>query len=179
MKVNIAGIFGGILALISLVLPWWTMTVSTLISGSSYTMSIDLYTFQVTTLGTSMILPLEFWFGWLALVLALVGGLIGIVVGFNVNKSKLQAVGGILVLVAIIIFAIMWQLAVSTVMAEYGLPMTIGLFAFGSYAGASYAAYLSFGFWIALVAAILMLVASRKKPAVAVAVPPPPPPPSV
>ncbi len=176
LKINIVGIIGGILALVSLVLPWWTLTVSIL--GSSLgTLSINVYTFQITALGETEIFPLSFWFGWLALALALVGGLIGIIVSFKINKSKLLAVGGIFAILSLVFFAVGWQLALSTMLGQMGLPVTgIGLFASASFAGGSYAAYLSFGFWIALVAAILMLAASRKTPKVAVAVPPPPPP---
>jgi hypothetical protein len=89
--------------------------------------------------------------------------------------------GGILALVSIIIFAVGLQVDF------LGIPSTEGSPTFALFGGStvsesgydiSYFAYLSFGFWIALVAAIVMFVASKKKPAAVVAAPPPPPPPS-
>jgi len=105
---------------------------------------------------------------WLALVLVLFSGLLGIVGSLKLDSKGLLG-GGILALLSVIIFAVGLQIQLST--AE----MTLGLFS----SGEGYLTYLSFGFWIALVAAIVMFVASRKKPAEAAAFPPPPPPPAV
>jgi len=165
LKPNIIGIVGGVLAFVSLALPWWTITAS----AWGMTFSADMYLYQVSDLPSSLGIPVEpGWFMWLALVLVLFSGLLGIVGSLKLDSKGLLG-GGILALLSVIIFAVGLQIQLST--AE----MTLGLFS----SGEGYLTYLSFGFWIALVAAIVMFVASRKKPAEAAAFPPPPPPPAV
>lgn len=177
LKPNIIGIVGGILAFVSLALPWWTMSVSSL--GISVDVSVYPYMASVAGFGSAAI---SLWYGWLALVLVLIGGLLGIVGSVTPGKAKMLSVGGALALVSIIIFAVGLQLELLQGLLGTG-SANVYLFGSGSIASGGvevgYFAYLSFGFWIALVAAILMFVASRKKPAAAVtAFPPPPPPPT-
>jgi len=168
LKPNIIGIVGGILAFVSLVLPWWTLSAA--ISGYG-SFSFDVYPYMASVAGWG-VEAMNLWFGWVALALIIVGGLLGIVGGILPNKAKLLSYGGALALVSIIIFAVGLQLDLlqGTLGEGYG---NMYLFYFGS----DYSAYLSFGFWIALAAAIVMFVASRKKPAQIAGYPPPPPPP--
>jgi putative Mn2+ efflux pump MntP len=176
LKPNIIGIVGGILAFVSLALPWWTMSVSSL----GISMDVSVYPYMAGMSGIGLSTEISLWYGWVALALIIVGGLLGIVGSLKPDKAKMLSVGGALALVSIIIFAVGLQLDF------LNIPSTEGAPAFALFGGntisvsgydISYFAYLSFGFWIALVAAIVMFIASRKKPAAAVAAPPPPPPP--
>jgi hypothetical protein len=177
LKPNIIGIVGGILAFISLALPWWTMSVSSF--GISVGVSVYPYMAGASEIGLST--GISLWYGWVALTLIIVGGLLGIVGSVKPDKRKLLLVGGVLALVSIIIFAVGLQLDFLSIPSTEVSP-ALALFGGSSISVSgydiSYFAYLSFGFWIALVAAIVMFVASRKKPAEAAVAPPPPPPPA-
>jgi len=169
LKTNITGIVGGVLAFVSLALPWWTMS----ISGGGVSVDVSVYPYMASMSGFGMA-ALDLWYGWVALALIILGGLLGIVGSVKPSIRKLLAVGGALALVSIIIFAVGLQVT----LLEGLLGMNVYLFSSGTIDSANYFAYLSFGLWIALVAAIVMFVASRKKPAEAAAYPPPPPPPA-
>jgi hypothetical protein len=153
LKINYIGIVGGIIAFISLALPWWTMS----FSMSSMSMSLQVYPFQATTEGVTATLNL--WYGWVALTFVVIGGLLGII-GSLIEKGKLPLLGGgILALLSIIVFAAGLQMDISGALSGF---TSIGLFSSGSYLGASYSTYLSYGFWLALVSAIIMLVAAMR-----------------
>jgi hypothetical protein len=182
LKPNIIGIVGGILAFVSLALPWWTLSMSSTIMGMSVSVDVSVYPYQATAsaLGFSVPADIGIWYGWVALAFVLIGGLLGIVGSVKLDKAKLLTIGGVLALLSIIIFALGLYLELAKAPPAEGFP-AVGIFASGSYnyegTSMNYSAYLSFGFWLALVAAIVMFVASRKKPVEAVAPPPPPPPP--
>lgn len=76
-------------------------------------------------------------------------------------------VAGILALLSIIIFAAGLQGELSKAPPVSGFP-EVGLFSSGSWSfmGASmdYSSYLSFGFWLALIAAILAFISLLKHP---------------
>lgn len=181
MKQNIIGIIGAIIAFISLALPWWTMSISSSIGGISYTGDASIYPYQarVSFMGFSMAVDHTLWYGYVALALVVLGGLLGIV-GSVAQKGRMMLLGGgALALLSIIVFVAGLQLDLSTALMS-GWPV-VGLFGSGTYSptegsAMNYTTYLSFGFWIALVAGIMMLVASRKKPVQAAPPPPPPPP---
>jgi hypothetical protein len=176
LKANIIGLVGGILAFVSLALPWWTMSVSSF----GISMDVSVYPYMAGMSGLDLSAGISLWYGWVALALIIVGGLLGIVGSLKPDKAKMLSVGGALALVSIIIFAVGLQLDFSSIPSTEGSP-ALALFGGSSVSVSgydiSYFAYLSFGFWIALVAAIVMFIASRKKPVEAVAAPPPPPPP--
>lgn len=151
MKLNYIGIIGAILAFVSIALPWWTwsMTYET-IGGSA-----DLYLYQNSgTFWTSLPTADEAWFCWAALVFIIVGGLLGIVGSATGYGKKMLIGGGVLALLSIIIFAVGLQNWLSP------LGGLIGVFSSGS----GYSSYLSYGFWLALAAMILMFVAIIMKP---------------
>jgi hypothetical protein len=187
LKPNYVGIVGGILAFVSLALPWWIMSISSTIMGMGISVDLSVYPYQVSMLGLGLSglgeIGIGLWYGWVALALIVIGGLLGIVGSVKPDKAKMLAFGGALALVSIIIFAVGLQLEFLNVPSTSGV--SFGLFASGSLSGGelggsvNYSAYLSFGFWIALTAAIVMFVASKKKPVEAVVAPPPPPPPAV
>jgi len=159
LKPNYIGIIAGILAFISIALPWWTYAVS--LGEISADMSIYLYQIQ-SSLPTTITLG---WYVWVALAFVIIGGLLAIVGSVIAKMGKTMiAVGGIIALLSIIIFAV----GLMTDSQFSGLPGGNALF--GSGTGYSY--YLSYGFWIALVAAIIAFVAFVKHPTEAAAAPP-------
>lgn len=169
MKPNILGLIGGVIAFISLVLPWWSMTLSASALGISYSASVSIYTYQATAsaMGFSSTVSVNLWYGWAALWLIVVGGVLGIAGGLFTKGRIVILVGGLLALLSIIIFAVGLQSELSQPLAT-GFPQ-VSLFSSGSYGSgfgsANYATYLSYGFWIALVSAIIMFVASARKTA--------------
>jgi hypothetical protein len=162
LKINIIAIIGAVIALIGLVLPWWTMS----LSGSSlippitlqYSASIYLYQTTASGVGTSVTGPMNFWYGWVAFILLVLGALFGLAGGMLPARAIL-VIGGILALLSVIIFAAGLQNDLTRTSSLSG----IGLFSSGSFLGYSYTSYLSFGFWLALIGAILMLTALLKK----------------
>jgi hypothetical protein len=145
LNVNIIGVVGGILAFVSIALPWWTFSVLGL--------SLDVYLFQLTASGFTV--AMDLWFGWMALFFVAIGGLIGIA-GSVVNNGKNMLLGcGVLGLLAVGTFAFGMQTQLSSVPG-----VGIGLIS----SGPGYSTYLSYGFWLALASAILSLVGYRMRP---------------
>lgn len=165
LKQNIIGILGAIIAFVSVVLPWWTMIVSTSTLGYSFSTDVSIYPYQATAngFGVSSPLSIDIWYGWAALVLVLIGGVLGIAGSLAQRTRMILVAGGLIALLSVIIFAVGLQSELSKSAVVTGYPM-VSLFSTGSFLGyANYTTYLSFGFWLALVAAIVMLAASRKK----------------
>jgi uncharacterized membrane protein YhaH (DUF805 family) len=106
---------------------------------------------------------MSFWYAWTALVLIIVGGALGILGSLIQNTRLVLVVGGIFTLLAVVIFAGGLQNQLSTTAPILGGPL-VSLFSSGTYEGVNYTTYLSYGFWLALVAAVLMFVACRKSP---------------
>lgn len=171
------------MAFISLVLPWWSMT----LTGGSYSGSLSIYPYQATvsSMGLSYTVNVNLWYAWTALALIIVGGLIGIAGSLLTNGRPLILVGGLLVLLSIVIFAVGLQNELSQPSVA-GLRAYTGgtsLFSSSSFDAVNYVTYLSIGFWIALVSAIIMFAASARKtaqmpPSMPMPTSPPPPQPS-
>lgn len=180
MKVNYIGIIGGILAFISLALPWWTLSLSGTYMGITATIDLSLYLYKVTAsaMGFAMDMPFTSWYNLLCLALVIIGGILGIIGSIILVKGKrVLVIGGLLALISIIMFAVGLQIGLSTGYSYGTISIPpIPLFGSGTLSMMgityNYTCYLSFGFWIALVASILMFAASKK----AEAIPPPPPP---
>jgi hypothetical protein len=120
------------------------------------------------------------WYASTALAFLVLSGLLGLTGSVIANGRRIVlALGGILALFSIIVFAAGLQNDISNG-AVGGYPTGASLFSSGSYSllgmPISYSAYLSFGFWLALVAAILMFAALKRKPAEAIPPPQPSPP---
>lgn len=159
MKLNYIGIIGAILAFVSIALPWWTVSITyETVSGS-----IDLYLYQMTAVGGATFLPMaELWFCWTALALIIISGLLGIV-GSVTKYSKMMYIGGgVLALLSIIIFVGGLQDKLSATGGYIGIFTSTSM----------YSTYLTYGFWLALVAMILMFVAIIIKPKGQVTQPP-------
>lgn len=182
MKISYIGVIGGILAFISLALPWWTLA----LSQFGITVDVSLYLYKVTFMG--MEAWVSSWFTLIPLLLIIVAGILGLVGGVATTmRKKILALGGSLALISIAIFAIGFLMEISGAMSAMGFPIPpLSLFGSGSFTimgtPVSYVCYLSFGFWLALVASILMFVAAKRAgvappppaPVAAPALPPPP-----
>ena len=159
LRLNYLGFIGGILALISLALPWWSLNYSGSPMGSIVSVEGNLYLYQttVTTIGVSLSASTNHpWYCSIALAFVVLGGLLGLAGSVIANgRRTVLSLGGILALFSIIIFAVGLQNQISN---GSGFPAGVGLFSSGSYGhlGMDYSSYLSFGFWLALVAAITM-----------------------
>ena len=173
LKPNFKGIVGAIMAFISLALPWWTITIDNspvVYGGTSY--SISIYTYQttvITNFGLSIHLGISTWYAWVALVLIVLGGLLGIAGSLVQNARRMLAAGGLFALLSTIIFAagLQIELSKSPVFSDISVGSTrVGLFSSGIFStgGIHFTTYLSFGFWLALVAAVIMLATSLRKP---------------
>jgi phosphoglycerol transferase MdoB-like AlkP superfamily enzyme len=183
LRINIISIIGAVIALIGLALPWWTITytVSPGISigpGMISSYSASIYTYQTTSSGYGYTVTgqMDLWYGWAAFTLLVLGALLAIAFSLIPRARALLALGGALSLLSVIVFAAGLQNDLSTTSGLSG----IGLLSSGttSVLGVSYnyTTYLSIGFWLTLVGAIVMLVASLRKPKTTAptAVPPPP-----
>jgi len=131
MKLNYVGIVGGIVAFVSVALPWWSWSYSGL-SG-------DVKLFD------RGILNLNLWYGWVALLFVLLGGLLGLAGSVMPKGKKILLGGGILAVIAIILFPIGFQMDLTRLDAPFGI------FSSGTYP--------TYGFWLELLAAIIMLLA--------------------
>jgi hypothetical protein len=161
------GFAGAVIALVSLVLPWWTMTLvpGRTLMGYHGVREVSIYVYKATTTGGgSVAVSIGLWYGWVTLVLAVIGGLLGVAGSVRKNSRVVLFAGGLLKVLSVTIFAagLQSELSKSTVIAGYPI---VGLFSSGSgFLGyVSYTSYLSFGFWLTLAAAIVMLVTSTRK----------------
>ena len=158
------------MAFVSLVLPWWAYSFSSSAMGNSYYDGATLYLYQakVTIIGIPMTASNP-WYSSTALAIVVLSGSLGLI-GSVVATSRrtIFALSGTLALFSVIVFAAGLQNDISNG-AVGGLPRGASLFSSGSYGlfGSSfnYSAYLSFGFWLALVAAMVMFAAITKEPA--------------
>ena len=171
---------GGILAFFSLVLPWRAMSISSSAMGMAFSDEASLYLYQakVTIMGISGTASMNPWYCSTALVFVVIGGLLGLAGSVIANGRRIVlALGGILVLFSIIVFAAGLQNQISNGSLATGYPTGASLFSSGSYSylgvSINYSSYLSFGFWLALVATMILFAALTRKPAEAI--PPPQP----
>lgn len=102
------------------------------------------------------------WFGWVSLVLILVGGALGIAGGIRRRRGILLT-GGAFAIFAIVVFAV--GLLIELPRMNFMAESPKALFYFGNYVTSPFyhSIYLSFGYWLALVSGILMLFASAMR----------------
>ncbi len=174
MRINYLGIIAGVLAFVSLALPWWTYSISSSLDGFTVSNEATSYLYQIRIprpiIGTT-VPPVSSisspWYGLAALAFLVLGGLLGLMGGFIAKGRRIVlALGGTLALFSIIAFAAGLQNDISNG-AVAGLPKGAVLFSVGSYnshgSSFNYSCYLSFGFWLALIAALVMLYALTKE----------------
>ena len=143
LKFDYFGVVGGIMALVSPLLPWWTMTMA--IEGLPRVFSI--YTYQATysVLGEVISVNENLWYGHAVLALVLAGGFLEIA-GSLIRYRRLIYVGMLFAVFAVSIFPV-------------GLE-TNGHQLFSAIASGEmpYSSYLSFGYWLAVGAAVVPLL---------------------
>lgn len=147
--------------------------------GISVSSDVSIYPHQATAsaMGTSATVNMNLWFGQAALALIVIAGIVAIVGSLIIGKigKMILAFAGILALLSIIIFAAGLQGELSKAPPVSGFP-EVGLFSSGSWSfmGASmnYQSYLSFGLWVALIAAIIAFISLSRH----ITVPPEAPP---
>jgi hypothetical protein len=172
MKLNYFGIAGAIIVFVSIALPWWTVSETVLGLGTTS----NWYLYNAGVYGTG----LNLWYNWVALLLVILGGIIGLAGSILPDEKKMLMGGGLLALVSIIIFAAGLQTDLSSHNSPFGIFFSGTIYT--TLYSVSVSTYLSYGFWLTLVAAIIMLIATRypKLATQAPALPPssPPQPPS-
>jgi hypothetical protein len=192
LKASVFGIIGGILCLVSIVLPWWTLSLSGTGLGESFSLDASVYLYQssVSMLGQAQS-QAGSWYGWIALALIIVGSLLAFV--GSIVKARGRAVLGVACIAALfslVLFVAAGQADIASSLSGSAgnIPsgMNLGLFSSGSvdYLGVnlSFSTYLTFGFWITLVGVVLILASAIRKVPSAVdatsdyCAPPPPPP---
>jgi len=155
MKPNLLGVFAAIIGFVSLVLPWWTLTMSI----AYQTMNVVFYPWGLSgDLGEILSSTTELWWGYLAMVLVVVGGVLGLIGSLMIEKSTkmLLSASGLLSLLALLVFTT--GLA-STISHKFS---GVTIFYSGPYFLWHVSAYLSLGFWLELIASILSFVASSR-----------------
>jgi hypothetical protein len=156
LKLNYIGIVAAILAFVSLALPWWSISISL----GTYSYEGSAYPW-----GTTIEILSEYWFGYVTLALVVVGGMLGLT-GNLLLKEKGKTfliTSGLLLILSVIIYAA----GLSNFLATHYRGITL----FSS--GPTLSTYLSVGFWLALVAAILAFVSWIKHPTPTQTQPPP------
>lgn len=182
MKLNYIAIVASIIAFASLALPWWTMTIRPhYLYARRMGISVEFlaYPYQTKTSTTGVPQNVmeresagagEPWFGLATFTLIVIAGIAGIVGSVMVGKTGriILIVTGILALLSVIVFAAGLQNELSNEALLSGFP-EVSLFSSGIYSvegvlSMDYSTYLSAGFWLALVAAIVAFISLLKHP---------------
>jgi hypothetical protein len=162
-KLNYLGILGAIVAFASLTMPWWNITAIIPIMGLGNSTVIDFPLYLYSTSAniivnpSTLVVSLDLWFCWATLPLVASAGIFAIVGSIAIRKgNRILLVGGVVGLFSIVIFAIGLQTELSA------LGSGLDLFTMASGPWGMLTAYLSYGFWGALVASVAMLVAATR-----------------
>lgn len=151
------------------------------VMGIRVSSDVSIYPHQATAsaMGTSATVAMDLWFGQAALALIVIAGIAAMVGSLIIGKTgkMILAFDGILALLSIIIFAAGLQGELSKAPPVSGFP-EVGLFSSGSWSfmgtSMNYQSYLSFGLWLALIAAIIAFISLGKHPTVPPEAPPTP-----
>lgn len=157
MKLSYVSIAGGIIAFISIALPWWTMTQTSNLLGIAISSSLNLYLYRVSISLFDLEVGANLWFGWIALALIVAGGAFGIMGGIR-RRSGVLLAGGALAMSSILIFVV--GLLIELPEMSFMRESPKELFYFGTYGNSPFhfSIYLSSGFWLALIAGMIMLI---------------------
>ena len=184
--INKFGVIAVILVVISLFLPWWEMYISARWTVQEVTVvqrvNIWVYPYRVTTKNYPVqAIPLNVLIFGLFSLCFLIGGLVlGIAGSFHsVRKKEMFISSGALILFSVITFIVGLHYELK-IMAASSLLFTTGygcrlvpcpeidLFSTGFFihedTSINYSTYLSIGFWLAIIAAIINFVALKKQP---------------
>lgn len=167
---NYLGFIAGIVAFVSVFLPWFTIELWTRNLSSTMNFAANLYQLTGTVEGVTKSMFLTVWFSAGALILILITGLLCIVSSIFINKKRratLLFVSCVLALLAMGIFG--YGLANSSLANEELNPgYTISQFPEGSFGLSAdqsmqnsydYSWQIGIGFWLALAVVILLLLA--------------------
>jgi uncharacterized membrane protein len=170
LKVNYIGIIAGIIAFASLFLSWFTIKLWTENLNSTMEFAANLFQLTGTVEGVTKTISLTVWFNVGALILMMISGL-ACLVGSTVverRRTMILIVSCVLPLIAMAVFG--FGLANSSLAVERINPgYTISQFPEGSFGLSAeqsmqrsydYSWAIGIGFWFALIAAILALVAA-------------------
>jgi hypothetical protein len=160
---RLLGIVGAMVAFLCIALPWWTYAES----GSDFSMVFDarmtIYLYQATATwhGVFSILNMNIWYGSVALVLVLIGGVLGITgsLARGTHARNIVIAGGLLTILSAQVFMVGFQLELYNLPYapwENGVPAA-GWFWWGLAFPLDVICYLSIGFWFALIAGVMML----------------------
>jgi hypothetical protein len=162
-KLNYLGILGAMVAFASLTMPWWNITAIIPIMGLGNSTAIDFPLYLYSTSASiivnpsTMVVSLDLWFCWATLPLVVSAGIFAIVGSIAIGKgNRILLVAGVVGLFSIVIFAIGLQTELSA------LGSGLDLFTMASGPWGRLTAYLSYGFWAALLATVAMLVAATR-----------------
>jgi hypothetical protein len=164
MKVNVIGVASAIIALASLVLPWWTMTISLLETPLSW----EMYTWGVgsPTEGDALLFDFADSYRYAALAFIVVGAILGLAGSLTVGRRgwTILATSGILIILAAVIFVA--GLATDPALAD--ATPSIGIFESKEVTilefSYSISTYLHIGFFLAIIAAILASISLLRHP---------------
>jgi len=173
LHVNWVGIVAAITAFISSLVPWWTMTVAHrwLDSGFRGDLFIYLYIVEFVSLLEGVEQPtMSLLYCWIAFAIILSAGsliLIGSMIAKKSGKTVI-IVAAALILLSVVIFGAGLSIELSQVTPSPDLPkvgfLSSGSFTFMGMPYFNYSTYPTFGFWVALVSAILAFASSIVHP---------------
>jgi len=139
------------------------MTDTSTVLGRSLSASVNIYPYKVgVTYGFDIGIGEKLWFGWIALVLILTGGALGLGGGVA-GKRSIVLIGGLFSVFSISIFAVGLAKELPNMGFLGNTDVPRGLFNFVTVGTHNLSMYLSVGFWLALVSGIIMIVASMLK----------------
>jgi hypothetical protein len=170
LKLNYLGIIAGIVAFVSLFLPWFTIELWTRNLSNPMNFVAGLYQLTGTVEGVAKSIFLVLWFNGGAFILMLIAGLLSLAAGIFIKKHQEMIFLGscALALIAIGIFG--YGLINSNfAIAEINPGYVISQFPEGSFGMSAdesmlysydYSWTMGMGFWLALASAVLTLLAA-------------------
>lgn len=159
MKLNYIGIAGALIAFISLVLPWWTLTIGGYgVSASAFNLNM----YNLSSVARAPYVELNSWYDWVAVLLVVLAGVLGFAGSIIQNGKMLLFGGGLTEALAIIIFSVDLQIDLWLSNSGLGLFSKINIFTQIGRGAFTESTYLNIGFWLALISAIVMFVGAMK-----------------
>jgi hypothetical protein len=169
LKLNYVGVVAAVLAFVGLLLPWFTVTLTSVDGAINMDFSVYLYQIQGTVNGVSATSFANVWFVWGALALIIITAICCLVGSFFTGRKGqvLLLMAGIFALLSAVVFgAGLLNSSYSNTDTEPASVM--GLFPSNAFAPItadtamqnSYdiAWWLSYGFWLTIVGAIMAFV---------------------
>ncbi len=173
LHVNWIGIVAAITTFISSLVPWWTMTVAHrwLDSGFRGDLFIYLYRVEFVSLLESVEqTTMNLLYCWIAFAIILSAGSL-ILIGSMISKKSGKTViiiAAVLALLSVVIFGAGLSIELSQVPPSPDLPqvgfLSSSSFTFMGMPYFNYSTYPTFGFWMALISAMLALASSIVHP---------------